>query len=343
MSDAETQMAQEIHEAPGAIICQAENLAQPLGELVARLQRRPPQLVVTCARGSSAHAAAFGKHLIELYLGIPVAPAAPSIASIYNRPLLLKDQLYLAISQSGQSDDLVALAHSAKAEGAITVAITNAVDSPLSATCDHVISICAGPELSVAATKTFVATAAALARLVAAWARNETLTSALGRLPQRLAEAAALDWTAALPVLADAASLITIGRGPTLGIAREAALKLKEVCNLHAEAFSGAEFLHGPVALVSFRYPVLMFMPADAAIRGMQRLASDLRQKGTALFVTGPGEGGHGQLPILPADQPETDAICLIQSFYAMAVQLAESLRIDVDQPRHLSKITSTT
>ena len=220
MSDAETQMAQEIHEAPGAIMCQAEHLAQPLGELVARLQRRPPQLVVTCARGSSAHAAAFGKHLIELYLGIPVAPAAPSIASIYNRPLLLKDQLFLAISQSGQSDDLVALAHSAKAEGAITVAITNAVDSPLSATCDHVISICAGPELSVAATKTFVATAAALARLVAAWARNETLTSALGRLPQRLAEAAALDWTAALPVLADAASLITIGRGPTLGIAR---------------------------------------------------------------------------------------------------------------------------
>ncbi len=183
MSDAETQMSLEIHEAPGAIICQAENLAQPLGELVARLQRRPPQLVVTCARGSSAHAATFGKHLIELYLGIPVAPAAPSIASIYNRPLLLNDQLFLAISQSGQSDDLVAMARAAKAEGAITVAITNAVNSPLSTTCDHVISICAGPELSVAATKTFVATAAALARLVAAWARNETLTAALGRLP----------------------------------------------------------------------------------------------------------------------------------------------------------------
>jgi glucosamine--fructose-6-phosphate aminotransferase (isomerizing) len=262
--------------------------------------------------------------------------------SIYNRPLFLKDQLFLAISQSGQSDDLVAMARSARAEGAITVAITNTVDSPLSTTCDHVIPICAGPELSVAATKTFVATAAALARLVAAWAPNETLTSALDRLPKRLADAAALDWTAALPVLANAASLVTIGRGPTLGIAREAALKLKELCNRHAEAFSGAEFLHGPVALVSFRYPVLMFMPADAAISGMQRLATDLRLKGTALFVAGPCEEGHGLLPILPADHPETDAICLVQSFYTLIVQLADALRIDVDRPRHLEKITST-
>jgi len=343
MGDVATKMAQEIHEAPGVIDRQAEKLAQPLGELVARLERQPPQLIVTCARGSSAHAATLGKHLIELYLGIPVVPAAPSIVSIYNRPLVLNDQLFLAISQSGQSDDLIAMARSAKAGGAITVAMTNAVNSPLSTSCDHVIPICAGPELSIAATKTFVATAAALARLVAAWARNEALTSALRRLPERLAGAAALDWTAALPVLADAASLVTIGRGPTLGIAREAALKLKEVCNRHAEAFSGAEFLHGPVALVSFRYPVVMFMPTDAAANGMQRLASNLRQKGTALFVAGPPERAPGQLPVLPADQPEADAICLIQSFYVLAVQLAESLQIDVDRPRHLSKITSTT
>ena len=132
---------------------------------------------------------------------------------------------------------------------------------------------CAGPELSVAATKTFIATAAALARLTAAWAEEEGLQAALERLPQRLAAAAALDWSAALPALSGAASLVTIGRGPTLAIAREAALKLKEICNRHAEAFSGAEFLHGPVALVSSRYPILMFMPTDAAAEGMQQLA----------------------------------------------------------------------
>jgi glucosamine--fructose-6-phosphate aminotransferase (isomerizing) len=152
-----------------------------------------------------------------------------------------------------------------------------------------------------------------------------------------------LDWSAALPVLADAVSLVTIGRGPTLAIAREAALKLKETCNRHAEGFSGAEFLHGPVSLVSFRYPILMFLPTDEAALGMQQLAVDLRKKGTSLFIAEPGDPIAGRLPALPADQPETDALCLIQSFYAMAVRLAEHLDIDVDRPRHLSKVTSTT
>ena len=343
MGNDKAQMAQEIREAPLAILRQEQSLAEPLAELLARLQRRPPQVVVTCARGSSAHAAAFGKHLIERYVGIPVAPAAPSIASIYGRSLHLKDQLFLAISQSGRSDDLVALTTSAKKSGALTVAITNVTESPLAAACDVVLPICAGPELSVAATKTFVATAAALARLTAVWAYNDALGAAVGRLPDRLTAAAALDWSAAVPALADAVSLVTIGRGSTLAIAREAALKLKETCNRHAEAFSGAEFLHGPVALVSSRYPILMFMPTDAAAPGMRQLAGDLRRMGTALFIAEPGDATATRLPALPADQPEADAICLIQSFYVMAVQLAQHLEIDVDRPRHLRKVTSTT
>lgn len=340
---AETRMAREIREAPRTIIVQEEALRQPLAELAVRLRARPPQVVVTCARGSSAHAATFAKHLIERYVGVPVAAAAPSIASIYHRPLHLKDQLFLAVSQSGQSDDLIALAKSARSEGALTVAVTNVVGSPLAEACEITLPICAGPELSVAATKTFLATTAALARLAAAWAQDETLEAAIARLPQRLAAAATLDWSPALPVLANAASLVTIGRGPTLAIAREAALKLKEVCNRHAEAFSGAEFLHGPVALTSFRYPVLMFVPADAAAPSMRRLAGDLRQKGAALLVADPEEGDGSHLPTLPAEQPETDAICMMQSFYAVAVRLAEHLKIDVDRPRHLSKVTRTT
>jgi glucosamine--fructose-6-phosphate aminotransferase (isomerizing) len=137
-------------------------------------------------------------------------------------------------------------------------------------------------------------------------------------------------------------SLVAIGRGPTLAIAREASLKLKETCRLHAEAFSGAEFLHGPVALVSPRYPVLMFMPTDAAARGMRQLATSLKEKGTALFTTEPGASGAGRLPTVASDHPETDAVCLIQSFYAMLIRLAERLGTDVDRPRHLRKVTRT-
>ena len=343
MSNAKAQMAREIREAPCAVLRQEQSLAPPLAELVARLKARPPQVVVTCARGSSAHAAAFAKHLIERYVGVPVAPAAPSIASIYGRSLHLKDQLFLAISQSGRSEDLIAMTTSARSSGALAIAVTNAPNSPLAEACDIVLPICAGPEISVAATKTFVATAAALARLTALWAGDDALAAAVGRLPRRLAAAAELDWSAAVPALAAAASLVTIGRGSTLAIAREAALKLTETCNRHTEAFSGAEFLHGPVALASSRYPVLMFMPTDAAAPGMRQLATNLRHMGTGLFVAEPGDATATRLPTLAADQPEADAVCIIQSFYGMAVQLAQHLEIDIDRPPHLRKVTSTT
>jgi glucosamine--fructose-6-phosphate aminotransferase (isomerizing) len=342
MSDVEVRMAHEIREAPSAIRRQEAALASPLAELAQRLKRRPPQIAVTCARGSSAHAATFGKHLIERYLGLPAAAAAPNIASVYGRQLRLKDQLFLAISQSGRSDDLVEMAISAKTSGALTVAIVNATDSPLAAMCDFVLPMSAGPELSVAATKSFIATLGVLLRLTAAWTGDGDLDSAVERLPDRLAAASGLDWSNALSTLSATASLVAIGRGPTLAIAREAALKLKEICNLHAEAFSGAEFLHGPVALVSSRYPVLMFMPADEAAGGMRQLAANLRGKGTALFTTEPGDTAGTRLSALASDHPETDAVCLIQSFYPLLVRLAERLGTDADRPRHLKKVTRT-
>jgi glucosamine--fructose-6-phosphate aminotransferase (isomerizing) len=259
--------------------------------------------------------------------------------------LRLEGQLFLAISQSGRSDDLVEAAAMARRAGALTAALVNADDSPLAAACEFVLPIGAGPELSVAATKSFVATLAALLRLVASWADDERLPEAIDRLPDRLAVAAQLDWRAALAGLAEADSLIAIGRGPTLAIAREAALKLKEIANRHAEAFSGAEFLHGPVALVEPRYPVLMFVPGDAAAEGLWRLADDLAGKGAALFIAAPRSDKTTRpqrLPTLASDHPETDAVCLIQSFYAMMVGLAERLGIDPDRPRHLQKITRT-
>jgi hypothetical protein len=141
------------------------------------------------------------------------------------------------------------------------------------------------------------------------------------------AAAAALDWAAALPALADARSLIAIGRGPTLAIAREAALKLKETCNMHAEAFSGAEVLHGPVALIANRYPVLMFMAMDETAPGLGRLAEDLVSKGAAVYLAGADSAGAARLPALAPDHPDVDAVCLIQSFYGLALKLAAAAR----------------
>jgi glucosamine--fructose-6-phosphate aminotransferase (isomerizing) len=332
----------ELREAPDAVARQGQGLAAPLRELVATLVRRPPAVVVTCARGSSGHAATFAKHLIERRLGIPVAAAAPVIATAYRRDLRLDGQLFLAISQSGRSDDLIEAAASARRAGALTAALVNEAGSPLAAACDIALPIGAGPECAVAATKSFVASLSALLRLVALWAEDGALRGALDRLPARLAAATGLDWAEAIDAFAVAQSLVVIGRGPTLSVAREAALKLKEVANLHAEAFSGAEFLHGPVTLVGANYPLLMFVAPDETASGMRRLAAELRGKGADLFRADPEGDGGGGLPALPPDHPDADALCLIQSFYAILPRLAAARGIDADRPRHLQKITRT-
>jgi glucosamine--fructose-6-phosphate aminotransferase (isomerizing) len=336
-------MAREIEATPEIIAQQAAKLAQPLDDLLLRLRRRPPGVVVTCARGSSAHAATFAKHLIERYLGLPVAEAAPSIASVYQRRLHLCGQLVLAISQSGNSDDLIVFASHARGAGALTVAVTNDPASPLAAACEFVLPIAAGPERSVAATKSFVATAAALLRLVGAWAENAALLNGASQLPDRLARASRLDWSRAAEALCLTTHVAAIGRGPTLAIAREAALKLKETCNLHTEAFSGAEFLHGPIALVRPNYPVLVFAPTDEAAAGIRQLCRDLDAMGATLLIADATRTGGIALPVLPAEQPEADALCLMQSFYLMVVALGGRLGVDIDKPPHLQKITRTT
>lgn len=335
-------MRHESQQAPAVVEGQRRMLAEPIGALVQRLRRRRPAVVVTCARGSSAHAATFAKHLIERYLGIPVAAAAPSVASVYGRSLELKDQLFLAISQSGRSDDLVEMATMARAKGALTAAVVNDPDSLLARACEIVLPICAGPELSVAATKSFSASLAALLRMTAHWASDEAMEQALARLPDRLAQASTLDWSEALGPLARSSNAIVIGRGPTLAPAREAALKLKETCQLHGEAFSAAEFRHGPIALVSDAYPILAFRPNDETAGSVSNLVTDLRHKGASVFVAEAGGRLFGRLPTLLPDHPDADAICLIQSFYAFVADLAVRRGTDMHQPRHLQKVTRT-
>jgi glucosamine--fructose-6-phosphate aminotransferase (isomerizing) len=333
----------EFRQAAAAVRRQAGTMAAPLRELVSRLRQAPPRLVMTCARGSSANAAVFCKYLFERHLGIPVGAVAPSIATIYRRKLRLEGTLFLALSQSGRSDDLVESAVMARAAGAVTVALVNDAASPLATACDIVLPMEAGREAGIAATKTFVATLGALLRLTAAWTQDGAFTQAIERLPDRLNAASELDWSSALPILAAATSLVTIGRGPTLAVAREAALKLKEGCDLHAEAFSGAEFLHGPIALVAPGYPTMIFSPTDAAAAGLDALAADLVRKGAIVLRTGAGIGADiGALPTLPTDHPDTDALCLIQSFYGFLIRLAELRGTDLSAPRHLQKVTRT-
>jgi glucosamine--fructose-6-phosphate aminotransferase (isomerizing) len=342
VSAVRVKMEAEWQESPDALRRQAHTLQAPLAELLRRIRGHPPNFVLTCARGSSAHSATFGKHLVERHLGIPVGAFAPNMATIYNQRLKLNGQLFLTVSQSGRSDDLIESAAMAKTAGALTVAIVNDTDSPLARSSDIVLPMAAGPELSVTATKSFVTSLSAWLHVVAGWAELDELQASMERLPDRLAAAMRLDWSTALKTLCEARSLVSIGRGPTLAIAREAALKLKETCNLHAEAFSGAEFLHGPIALVESSYPILLFIPTDQAAAGLRLLAADLCRKNARVFMTDYGWQHSGGLPALVPDHPDTDAVCLIQTFYALAIRLAQSRGTNVDLPRHLQKVTRT-
>jgi len=237
---------------------QFERNRSAVAALGARLRELAPRAVISCARGSSDHAATFAKYLIETRAGVLTASAAPSVSSVYFAPQNLQGCLFLAISQSGRSPDLLATAKAAKEAGAFVVALVNEDDSPLAALADQALPLCAGKEISVAATKSYLASLAAIVHLVAEWTQDEELLGSLRDAPALLECGWDLDWSRALSFLRGVEHLYVVGRGLGLGIAMEAALKCKETCGLHAEAFSSAEVLHGPPAFLGPRIPALV-------------------------------------------------------------------------------------
>lgn len=337
-----SRMAAEALETPAVVSRQIAANRDAVAGLSAELRARPPRFVVTSARGSSGNAAMFGKYLIETRLGLVTAAAAPSVVTIYRRRLAMEDALFLAISQSGRSPDLIRQAEAAAEAGACTVALVNDDQSPLAAVCRHVLPLHAGPETSVAATKSFIASLSALLQLVAAWQGDEGLARVLDRLPAALEAATRLDWRKALPVLDSASDMMVIGRGLGLPIALEAALKLKETCGIHAEAFSGAEVMHGPVALVEPGYPVLVFSPEDETREGLAAVIGTLREKGAAVFAAEAGADAPGRLPLSAGIHPQVDPLPAILAFYGLAAELAVRRGLDPDRPRHLRKVTET-
>jgi len=336
-------MFAEAAEAPAVAARQLAELAGPLQRLGERLRRLDPPLVVTCARGSSDHAATFAKYLIETHVRTPVASFAPSTSSVYGTAWRkLGGAVFLAISQSGRSPDLLVSAEAARDAGACVVALVNDAESPLAEMAEVTIPMLAGPERSVAATKSFLGSLLALAQLVAAWTEDGELAEALRGAPEILERAWSLDWSPALPALDQASNLYVLGRGLTLGAAQEAALKLKETCGLHAEAYSAAEVKHGPMAIVRSGFPVLMLVPDDEARPAFAPLARDFVERGASVLLAGGDAEGATSLPALAALHPAMTPIALVQSFYRLAATLSIARGFDPDRPPHLSKVTET-
>lgn len=338
----QSHMAREVAEIPEAAARFLERSRSALSDTGAALRACDPVLIATVARGSSDHAATYLKYAVELQAGIPVASVGPSVASIYHRPLRLRGAACVGISQSGRSPDIVEMMRAAAEGGGLSIAITNHADSPMAQASAHCLALQAGEEKSVAATKTFVNSVLAGLALVAEWHEDDDLRRAVAGLPQAFAQAVTLDWSPLSARLARASQAFVLGRGPGFAIASEASLKMKETSGIHAEAYSAAEVLHGPAAIVQAHFPVLAMGVEDAALPQLLATAERMAGQGADVFVTGGDAPGTTRLPAVDGLHPLVAPLVLIVTYYAFVEGLARRRGFDPDTPPYLRKVTET-
>ncbi|MCV7159912.1 SIS domain-containing protein [Mycolicibacterium brisbanense] len=335
-------MAAEIAEQPQVWRRLLTEGLDPIRAAADQITKAAPRFAQLVARGTSDHAALYAKYLIEIKHGLPAGLVSPSTVTVYGAQPDLRDVLYIAVSQSGGSPDLVRSVEVARAQGALTVAVTNNAESDLAAAAELHIDVLAGSERSVAATKSYTAELLALRLL---------LTGGDGRGAEALPELGEAVLAAGEQVrdvaqrYRFAQRLITTARGYSYPTAREAALKLMETSYLSAQAFSGADLLHGPLATVDPQVPVLAIVPDGAGGQAMLPVLERLAERHADVFGVGAPAalGGLAGGIALPAGVPdELSPLLEILPLQQLALHLALARGGDPDQPRGLRKVTET-
>ena len=340
-------MLDEIGQQPTAIERTIKRESRKINAFAETIKRAQPRLIVLVARGSSDNAALFGRYLLELTTGIPVSLAAPAVHTLYKKKLDMRDALVIGISQSGEGVDINLTLENAKRGGATTLAITNEAESSMAKLCDETFLIHAGREKSVAATKTFTGQLLIFHLLARALSDSKDKMD-VDRLPE-LAESA-------LKLRPQIASLVeryafmdhcvVVGRGLNYANAYEFAIKLMETCYVVAERFSGADFLHGPIAMVDSGFPVFFFAPPGPTLPGMKELIAKVNSIGAETVVISSEASAlkeaHRAIKI-PERIPELlSPIPYIIPAQLFAAFLADAKGLSPDQPRSLSKVTKT-
>jgi glucosamine--fructose-6-phosphate aminotransferase (isomerizing) len=331
----------EAKSAKDAIASQMVKNEAILGSLRSLTKHQVPTAVITCARGSSDHAATYLRYILETRLGLLCTSISPSVSSLYGQWPHVPGALCVAISQSGASDDLLSVVEGYAQKGVRTVALINDCKSPLAGLAEIVVPLHAGRERSVAATKSFIASMFAALQIANCLQPGLIASDELRALPDKLDEAWSLEWSPLIECLLSARGLYVIGRGIGLSAAGEAALKFKETCKLHAEAYSAAEVRHGPVALFDRDFPVLIFRQDDASARGVDELADIAVASGCKVFVIGGKTAGATNLDTVNASAL-LSPIIQVQTFYRAVNELALMRGCDPDHPPLLNKVTVT-
>lgn len=348
-------MKAEIAEQPAMLRRIVTDGGPDIASVAAEISWRRPRFVLLAARGTSDHAALYAKYLIEVELGLPAGLVSPSSMTVYGARPQLTDVLFLAVSQSGGSPDLIDSLTVARECGATTVAVTNNADSALARAAEFSVDVRAGAELAVAATKTYTAELLALYLLLSplagagahdAGAHSAELSALADAAEATLALEDGVVEAAARYRFAD--RLVTTARGFSYPTAREGALKLMETSYLGAQAFSGADLLHGPMAMIDAELPVVAVVTPGPGGQAMTPVLERLRQREADLLVVGElPEGLAGSsvrsLPVVTAAVPERlQPILEILPLQLLALHLALQRGGDPDAPRGLSKVTET-
>jgi glucosamine--fructose-6-phosphate aminotransferase (isomerizing) len=326
-------MKQEAHEASERIKEQLLGNANKAKATAQKIREFNPQMVMFVGRGSSDHAGTYGKYLIEVEMGIPTFGAVPSVATIYNRYLKLENTLVIVISQSGRSPDILEQTKQAKKAGAMCIALVNDEESPLVDMVDCMLPLSVGQEKSVAATKSYLATLSAILQLVAYWSGKKDLIDALEQIPLALSNAAKAQPQLKKEDIKGVKNLVVLGRGFGYAVGNELALKLKEVCAIHAESFSSAEFLHGPVTLVNNQFKVLDIQVIDEAFDAHNVQIENIKVRGASVVKL------HQVTKNL---HPRIAPLAVLQRFYLDVEQIAIQRGLNPDVPRGLKKVTET-
>jgi glucosamine--fructose-6-phosphate aminotransferase (isomerizing) len=335
-------MRNEALEAAETVARQLDGNRQVLQDLAKTLRTLNPYSLISVARGSSDHAAQYLNYLTMAKLGKLTTSLSMSVLTLYKASLDVRQSVGVAISQSGQSPDVVEPIQYIRSQKAPTIAMVNDTQSPLAASSEWVLPLLAGPERAVAATKSFIASLSASASLVATWKADASLLTALQQLPDDLRRAQQKNWSSAVETLAASKRIMIVGRGYGLALALESALKLKETCGIQAEAFSAAEIKHGPQALIEKGYPLIVYATRGPILSSMLDLANEMRQRGARVLLAAPSSVPEADLEIESSGAEELDIITAAQSFYLLAEELSRHLGMNPDQPPHLAKVTKT-
>jgi glutamine---fructose-6-phosphate transaminase (isomerizing) len=309
------------------------------------VRERKPRFVLFAARGSSDHAAIYAKYLTEVLLELPAGLVSPSTTTLYGGKPDLRDVLVVSVSQSGGSPDLLEVTQAARAQGALTVAVTNTNDSPLNAAAELSVDVGAGVEHAVAATKTYSATLLAL-YLLFDGIRGGTGEHAarLGELAQSTLDASDEAVTEAVRRYRFVDRVLTTGRGFSLPTALEAALKLAETSYLAARAYSGADLLHGPVAAVDGETAVLAVTSAGKGGDALHEVLDVVHGRGADVLAVGSAADKVSAALRIPVAETaeEVAPILEILPIQRLAHGLALARGGDPDSPRGLKKVTRT-